>query len=597
MRFRKFCGPSYQLSNPQYECQVTRNMYVEFDEMVNTGKEGEPCHLAPTPGLTLVKQVSIPTGSASRGKYTTSKNQPISIIGSNVYQVTGGEPTSFVYTQIGTLLTNIGIISQLAFADDGNILMMTDGTNGYWAKLNSGGAITEFQQIVDPAFQSIGPTSCCQFYDGYFIVNQIGTNNFYWSNLGILSAGINSVTITSGGTGYTNGSYPNVALTGGSGANVEADIVVSGGAVTSVTITAPGAGYLVIDSELTATVGGSGSGFTVNVLSLSTENQSPSFGGGSAGNDAKSGNNDPIEFLCVINRYLWLVGTQTTEIWYDTPSGTFIFQRIPGPYIEMGCVDGNTAQKTENGLFWLATSLRGGLYVVLTTGENVTTVSTQAVSLALSSYGLTGWSSWSYGERGHMFYILNPPGGTSSWCYDYQTSALGSVPNWHERTFTNPATGAQSRHLANNHCVINGYHLVGDYTTTTDYVLDYNNFTDNGDSITRDRIAPHISADMLEQYHDLFQLDCATGVGSVRNTDGTYRDPLVSLCWSDNGGITYGEWITESIGGTGEYIKRVEYWQLGLCEGANRVYWVRFTDPVNFDIMGASLKLSLAYPN
>lgn len=56
------------------------------------------------------------------------------------------------------------------------------------------------------------------------------------------SDSIATVTFTAG-SGYTNNTYTNVALTGGSGAGAFATVVVAGGVVTSVTITQPGQGY------------------------------------------------------------------------------------------------------------------------------------------------------------------------------------------------------------------------------------------------------------------------------------------------------------------------------------------------------------------
>jgi hypothetical protein len=49
------------------------------------------------------------------------------------------------------------------------------------------------------------------------------------------------------GTGYTNGTYTNVALVGGTGVASFATVVVAGGIVTSITITQPGQGYTVGD--------------------------------------------------------------------------------------------------------------------------------------------------------------------------------------------------------------------------------------------------------------------------------------------------------------------------------------------------------------
>lgn len=78
-----------------------------------------------------------------------------------------------------------------------------------------------------------------------------------------------------GGSGYTNGTYTNVPLTGGTGTGaVASSVTVSVGAVTSVTLstTSPGTGYAYGDvlSAATANLGGTGSGFSVPVGLLST---------------------------------------------------------------------------------------------------------------------------------------------------------------------------------------------------------------------------------------------------------------------------------------------------------------------------------------
>ena len=71
-----------------------------------------------------------------------------------------------------------------------------------------------------------------------------------------------------GGTLYTNGTYANIPLTGGSGAGAVATITIAGGIVTGVTLTNGGNFYVVGDvlSFNAANIGiGSGSGFAIPV--------------------------------------------------------------------------------------------------------------------------------------------------------------------------------------------------------------------------------------------------------------------------------------------------------------------------------------------
>jgi len=70
-----------------------------------------------------------------------------------------------------------------------------------------------------------------------------------------------------GGSLYTNGTYINVPLTGGTGSGATANIVISGGVVTTVGLVATGIRYTEGDilSCDNADVGGTGSGFTITV--------------------------------------------------------------------------------------------------------------------------------------------------------------------------------------------------------------------------------------------------------------------------------------------------------------------------------------------
>jgi len=80
------------------------------------------------------------------------------------------------------------------------------------------------------------------------------------------SGGILTATITNGGSAYTNGTYTNQALTGGSGTLATANITVAGGIVTSVVINGHGKNY-VVGNTLSASIAG-GAGFVLTVVTL-----------------------------------------------------------------------------------------------------------------------------------------------------------------------------------------------------------------------------------------------------------------------------------------------------------------------------------------
>ena len=70
-----------------------------------------------------------------------------------------------------------------------------------------------------------------------------------------------------GGTGYTNGTYTNVALSGGTGYGATANITVAGGIVTVATLNRGGQWYLVGD-VLSCLLIGAGSTFSVTVATI-----------------------------------------------------------------------------------------------------------------------------------------------------------------------------------------------------------------------------------------------------------------------------------------------------------------------------------------
>jgi hypothetical protein len=91
--------------------------------------------------------------------------------------------------------------------------------------------------------------------------------HYYYYPESIVQGALKTLGVVSGGSGYVNGSYFDVPLTGGTGNSATANIVVSSNAVSSVVINNPGCKYVVGDSlsALNTNIGGTGSSFAVPV--------------------------------------------------------------------------------------------------------------------------------------------------------------------------------------------------------------------------------------------------------------------------------------------------------------------------------------------
>jgi hypothetical protein len=142
---------------------------------------------------------------------------------------------------------------------------------------------------------------------------------------------VNAVSITNPGSGYTNGTYTAVVLTGGTGTGAYATITVAGNIVTAVQITAHGQSYTVGDI-LTGTFGG-GAGFQ---LTVDSTYNTVSLWQHEIGTDAVKGTNvNAIESYVETNDLGWVSGGPSepamvgNNVWLDV-------SRIEPDFIQSG---------------------------------------------------------------------------------------------------------------------------------------------------------------------------------------------------------------------------------------------------------------------
>jgi len=108
----------------------------------------------------------------------------------------------------------------------------------------------------------------------YTSEDQISLPKYYpFDPISLIRDEVTAIAITDAGTGYTPGSYVNVAVTGGTGSGLTVDITVGGpGAITVVTVNNNGSGYTNSDVVQPSMRSGTGSGadFTLTVETAST---------------------------------------------------------------------------------------------------------------------------------------------------------------------------------------------------------------------------------------------------------------------------------------------------------------------------------------
>lgn len=324
---------------------------------------------------------------------------------------------------------------------------------------------------------------------------------------------------------------------------------------------------------------------------------------------------DNVVGLVANHREVWVFGTNSTEVWYNSGDADFPLARIQGAYNEVGCVAPNSIAKLDNSITWLGQDARGRGIVYRANGYQAERISTHAVEFAIQSYAdMTDAVAYSYQQDGHEFYVLNFPLADTTWVFDAATRA------WHERRGLK--NGVFTRHRSN--CFVNflGALIVGDFENGNIYELDLDTYADNGlvqKWLRRWRALPTGQNDFKRTAQHALQLVCETGVGlegyaydepllvemdvELLVSPGVPlllgqpvlegSDPQVMLRWSDDGGHTWSKEHWRSMGLLGASQTRVIWRRLGMTNKLrDRVYEVSGTAPVKVAIMGAELTVS-----
>lgn len=466
------------------------NMYLVQNQ--NSGKYELSAY--PSPGLSVFATISSPV----RALY--SEHGVLYAVGGNTFYsiASNGTPTT-----LGTLSTSSGFAKIRGINSE---LLIIDGTAGYT------------YNITGNSFATL-------------------SSNTY----------VSSIVMTASGSGYV---APTVTISDATGTGATGTATLVGGQITEVTITANGSNYTAptisftdaAGTGATATVYTTTSSFNSNVIDIETQDE---FGIAAGYNTQEwfitsvsdlttwpalsfasvTGNQNNLVAVTTLHREIWLLGEQTTEVWYNAGQQFFTFARRTDVYIEYGCAAKQSVALGDNTIFLLGQNRNGGPCVLRMNGYTPIIISTDAINYQLSTYTtLSDALGFVYYQEGHAFYVLTFPTQGVTWIYDVTTQT------WSQRASL--VSAAQTRWLPSCFSFCYNKPLVGDFNSGIIYLLDMTTYTENSAAITR-TIQTHPWYESGSQtYVDRLQVDFDQTPGATLSE--------INLYVSRDGGHTFG---------------------------------------------------------
>ena len=303
----------------------------------------------------------------------------------------------------------------------------------------------------------------------------------------------------------------------------------------------------------------------------------------------KEGYPEVIVALKELHHQLWVFGTTSTEVFYNTgDTETQVWKRVDGASMEIGCAAKHSVAKIENNIFWLGYDKTGHYEVYTNDGLTPVVITTRGIEQLIDRS--TGGNfenviGFSYSQDGHNFYILQFMDSNLTLAYDTTTK------KWHVRSNRN-WKGDDVKWRAIYQQFIWGKNVFGDMFSdalfTTDLNYFYNDSPEEPDKptyIIRERTTAIVQADQKRLRHKSFEVLFEMGVGNnLNNSLGFSQDPKVMLQTSDDSGISWSNFKYETIGKIGQTTKRAKFNRLGISR--NRVYKVSISEPVKVVLIG-----------
>lgn len=284
----------------------------------------------------------------------------------------------------------------------------------------------------------------------------------------------------------------------------------------------------------------------------------------------------------VFEQTIWRMGARTIEGWYVNASLTPPIARLDGQVLDVGLKAINSVAATDEYFYWL-----GDDSCVYRSRSGVKDrVSSDAISNALEKADNENATAYTFTIQGQNFYCLTLPDLNKTFVVN---EALGQQ-GWFELSSGIKGDKYQGTSLID----VYGCNYVADERNGKIYKLDIDTFTNDNETLKRTRVTKAITGKALGRPGERIQMSemlftMETGEGLL---SGQGENPRIMIEASYDGGKTWSAGTWARTGRLGEHVLKVEWFNLrSFYEMSLRI---TTTDPVNFNLFGATVKVRLA---
>ena len=292
---------------------------------------------------------------------------------------------------------------------------------------------------------------------------------------------------------------------------------------------------------------------------------------------------DNLERAYVFDQIVYMLGTHTTEPWYNDGTGNPPFSRIEAGMMTIGLGALHSPAHNDNFMYMLGDDRQ--IYQIA--GGNATRVSDHGVSHAMENYAdVSDAVGWTLTLEGTNFYVITFPSADKTWMLNESLGRFG----WTELSYG--ANGG--RYNANSYSYFGGKHLLGDESNGKLYELGLETFDNDGSSMRRVRTLSSIHGGLLQHpgkrlQMSRFEIIMEKGVGLV---SGQGEDPIIIIEASYDGGKSFSAETFMKVGRLGQSNIRAEWF--GLQSFYDLIIRISTSDPVQYTLLSGAIDIRVA---